>query len=126
MVSLLAHSITYRIAVGPQAGRKVLTLRTLPAVRVHQPLLTHQPDLHAVLGHRLDCAAPQPTVFFPLPVVPVLVRLGRARDDVIDQVGGGFCHAPGAARGPKPTPFAGETDQFAMGAVAEAVSEIRK
>jgi hypothetical protein len=27
---LLAHSITYRIAVGPQAGRKVFTLQTLP------------------------------------------------------------------------------------------------
>jgi hypothetical protein len=31
MNSLLGHSITYRIAVGPQAGRKVFTLRTLPA-----------------------------------------------------------------------------------------------
>lgn len=27
---LLGHSITYRIAVGSQAGRKVFTLRTLP------------------------------------------------------------------------------------------------
>jgi hypothetical protein len=26
MEALLAHSITYRIAVGPRAGRKVLTL----------------------------------------------------------------------------------------------------
>ena len=31
MAPLLAHSITYRIAVGPQAGRKVFTLQTLPA-----------------------------------------------------------------------------------------------
>jgi len=31
MTSLLGHSITYRIAVGPQAGRKVFTLQTLPA-----------------------------------------------------------------------------------------------
>lgn len=31
MSSLLGHSITYRIAVGPQAGRKVFTLQTLPA-----------------------------------------------------------------------------------------------
>ena len=31
MVSLFAPSITYRIAVGPQAGRKVFTLQTLPA-----------------------------------------------------------------------------------------------
>jgi hypothetical protein len=28
---LLGHSITYRIAVGPQRGRKVFTLQTLPA-----------------------------------------------------------------------------------------------
>ncbi len=31
MASLFAHSITYRIAVGPQAGRKVFTLQTLLA-----------------------------------------------------------------------------------------------
>lgn len=31
MNELLGHSITYRIAVGPQAGRKVFTLYTLPA-----------------------------------------------------------------------------------------------
>ena len=31
MNPLLGHSITYRIAVGPQAGRKVFTLQTLPA-----------------------------------------------------------------------------------------------
>ena len=31
MDQLIAHSITYRIAVGPQAGRKVFTLQTLPA-----------------------------------------------------------------------------------------------
>jgi len=31
MDHLLGHSITYRIAVGPQAGRKVFTLQTLPA-----------------------------------------------------------------------------------------------
>lgn len=31
MNPLLEHSITYRIAVGPQAGRKVFTLQTLPA-----------------------------------------------------------------------------------------------
>src|SRR5262245_674745 len=31
MEDLLAHSITYRIAVGPRAGRKVFTLQTLPA-----------------------------------------------------------------------------------------------
>jgi hypothetical protein len=31
MQTLQGHSITYRIAVGPQAGRKVFTLQTLPA-----------------------------------------------------------------------------------------------
>jgi hypothetical protein len=31
MDALLAHSITYRIAVGPRAGRKVFTLQSLPA-----------------------------------------------------------------------------------------------
>jgi hypothetical protein len=31
MNQLLGHSITYRIAVGPQAGRKVFALQTLPA-----------------------------------------------------------------------------------------------
>ncbi|HCI2555410.1 TPA: IS91 family transposase, partial [Pseudomonas aeruginosa] len=31
MSSVLGHSITYRIAVGPNAGRKVMTLQTLPA-----------------------------------------------------------------------------------------------
>jgi hypothetical protein len=31
MNQLLGNSITYRIAVGPQAGRKVFTLQTLPA-----------------------------------------------------------------------------------------------
>jgi len=31
MDELLSHSITYRIAVGPQAGRKVFTLQTLAA-----------------------------------------------------------------------------------------------
>jgi len=31
MTPLLGHSITYRIAVGPQVDRKVFTLQTLPA-----------------------------------------------------------------------------------------------
>lgn len=31
MDQLLGHSITYRIAVEPQQGRKVFTLQTLPA-----------------------------------------------------------------------------------------------
>ncbi|MEZ0473008.1 IS91 family transposase, partial [Luteimonas sp. C3_2_a3] len=31
MPPLLGHAITYRIALGPHQGRKVLTLQTLPA-----------------------------------------------------------------------------------------------
>jgi hypothetical protein len=34
---LLGHSVTYRIAVGPQAGRKVFTLQTLPACDPEAP-----------------------------------------------------------------------------------------
>ena len=37
MDQLLGHSITYRIAVGPQAGRKVFTLQTLPACDPEEP-----------------------------------------------------------------------------------------
>ena len=32
MMSLLGHSVTYRIATGPRQGRKVLTLQTLPDI----------------------------------------------------------------------------------------------
>jgi len=35
---LLGHSITYRIAVGPQQGRKVFTLQTLPDCESDIPL----------------------------------------------------------------------------------------
>jgi hypothetical protein len=31
MDDLLGHSISYRIAVGPHAGRKAFTLQTIPA-----------------------------------------------------------------------------------------------
>jgi hypothetical protein len=37
MHHLLGHSITYRIAVGPQQGRKVCTLQTLPDCRADDP-----------------------------------------------------------------------------------------
>lgn len=36
MNQLLGHSITYRIAVGPRAGRKVYTLQTLPACDLNE------------------------------------------------------------------------------------------
>ena len=37
MSHLLGSSITYRIAVGPQQGRKVFTLQTLPDCRTNIP-----------------------------------------------------------------------------------------
>ncbi len=37
MSHLLGSSITYRIAVGPQQGRKVFTLQTLPDCRPDSP-----------------------------------------------------------------------------------------
>ena len=42
------------------------------------------------------------------------------RDDVIDQVGGAFRHAPRAAGGAKPAPLAGKRDQLLMGALGAA------
>jgi hypothetical protein len=40
MDQLRGHSITYRIALGPQQGRKVFTLQTLPDERdIECPLL---------------------------------------------------------------------------------------
>jgi len=38
MNQLLGSSITYRIAVGPQQGRKVFTLQTLPVFMVYSHL----------------------------------------------------------------------------------------
>jgi len=45
MQSLVGHSISYRIAVGPHAGRKVFTLQTLPAC--------DEPDTGKVAGFSL-------------------------------------------------------------------------
>ena len=39
MDQLLGHSITYRIAIGPNQGRKVFTLQTLPTNEVDEPLV---------------------------------------------------------------------------------------
>jgi hypothetical protein len=36
---LLGSSITYRIAVGPQQGRKVFTLQTLPDYQSDKPII---------------------------------------------------------------------------------------
>ena len=57
MDPLWGHSITWRIAVGPQAGRKVLTLQTLP---VGDPEQAHAPgnvggfSLHAGVAVRAN------------------------------------------------------------------------
>ena len=45
MQSLVGHSITYRIAVGPHAGRKVFRLQSLPAC--------DEPDAGKVAGFSL-------------------------------------------------------------------------
>jgi len=45
------------------------------------------------------------------------------RDHAIDQMGGGFRHAPGAARRAKAAPLAKKRDQLLMGAVAAAQAE---
>ena len=50
MPSLVGHSISYRIAVGPHAGGKVFTLQTLPAC--------DEPDAGKVAGFSL----PQGTI----------------------------------------------------------------
>jgi len=39
MEQLQGHAITYRIALGPQAGRKVFTQQTLPAKGTVRPVL---------------------------------------------------------------------------------------
>jgi len=44
----------------------------------------------------------------------------HARDDLITQVGSGFCRAPGAARGAKPAPLAGKRHQLLVSALNAA------
>ncbi len=53
MNQLLGHSITYRIAVGPQQGRKVLTLQTLPACDLDEVEEAHA-DVSNILLQVLD------------------------------------------------------------------------
>src|SRR5262249_20227146 len=52
---------------------------------------------------------------------PLAHRDGR--DHVIDQVGGGFRHAPGAAGGAKAAPLAGKRDQLLVAALATAQAQ---
>jgi len=47
---LQGHSITYRIALGPQAGRKVFTLQTLPPVDMDE---SHTDAFGQVVGFSL-------------------------------------------------------------------------
>ena len=53
MNQLREHSITYRIAVGPQAGRKVFSLQTLPA---GDPQETFMATVGKVAGFSLHAA----------------------------------------------------------------------
>ena len=64
MNQLPGHSITYRIAVGPQAGRKVFTLQTLPACEPDDYADTASKasgfSLHAGVAARSDeCKKPE-------------------------------------------------------------------
>jgi hypothetical protein len=40
---LLGSSITYRVAIGPQQGRKLFTLQTLPDCEAENPLCAFAP-----------------------------------------------------------------------------------
>ena len=52
---LQGHSITYRITLGPQAGRKVFTLQTLPPVDIDE---SHNGTVGQVAGFNLHaCVA---------------------------------------------------------------------
>ena len=56
---LIGSSITYRIAVGPQQGRKVLTLQTLPDCQSDTPFASTAGEvagfsLHAGVGTKAD------------------------------------------------------------------------
>ena len=44
MQELHAHSVTYRIAMGPQRGRKVFTLQTIPPSQTCQRILSAWPS----------------------------------------------------------------------------------
>ena len=61
MTLLLGHSITYRIAVGPQTGRKVFTLQILPVCEADEFADTAGKvsgfSLHAGVAVRADVAA---------------------------------------------------------------------
>ena len=54
MEALLAQSITYRIAVGPRAGREVFTLRSLPTGDEKRG---RGPPHGPIAGHRLSGGA---------------------------------------------------------------------
>ena len=45
------------------------------------------------------------------------------RDNLLDEVGGGFRHTAGATGGTKPSPFTGEGHQFLMGTVPAAQAQ---
>ena len=59
MSPLLGHSITYRIAVGPQQGRKVFTLQALPACDADDLFARHGgPGGWVLTACRRGCQSP--------------------------------------------------------------------
>ena len=62
-------------------------------------------------------------VLYVSPGVRVPIGARHPRDDVIDQVGSCFGHAPGAARGAKSAPLTGKRYQLLMGAVTAAQAQ---
>jgi len=69
MSQLCGHSITYRIGVGPQAGRKVFTLQTLPAC---DESIAQLRDLEAA-----DVMPASARYCLPVPVTPTLLSISR-------------------------------------------------
>ncbi len=51
MNQILGHSITYRIAVGPRAGRKVFSLQTLPACEPR----AYADTLRTIINYENNC-----------------------------------------------------------------------
>lgn len=55
MDQLRGHSITYRIAIGPQQGQKVFTLQTLPACNLDKQFGAGNVDGYFSTSYKLVC-----------------------------------------------------------------------
>jgi hypothetical protein len=73
---LWGHSITWRIAVGPQAGREVLTLQTLPA---GDPGYAHAPTNVGAFGLHAGGAGASSQDGYNHKPIPGLVPASPAR-----------------------------------------------